>query len=358
MTEPVPAGVHEVKPERRVRWRYRAVLRICCLSLLAMLLPLSALAGDISGSYVGGGKDFTVLLQILPAGQGRVMGRLRTTSLDEKGKLRIYDRPLSGAANGESFVGKLEASWDNGGDVAISGNLNGGYLLVSAANGLKVALRPGEEVKFNRAVEQLGQQGTSIQQQAALGEAKRKSERALAETARQISDLQQRISVFSKVEPRRVEAQAIAAQRYGVFTQRMKEKFMQLQITTQLTGEAEGNRTILGADMKNLGIDAANVHIDVRNAQSDFESQAARLLKSVGATSNACAQSTSADVDDTALRKACALMPSATTALNQTIKGVRDGYSILENAWITQRSEQEGLIASAREFLRQHAFRR
>lgn len=263
MTEPVPA---EVKPERRVRWRHRAVLRICCLPLLAILLPLSALAGDITGSYFGGGKDFTVLLQILPAGQGRVIGRLRTTSLDEKGKLRVYDQPLSGAANGESFAGKLEASWEKGGDVAISGNLNGGYLLVSAANGLKVALRPGEEAQFNRAVEQLGQQGTSIQQQAASGESKRNSERALAETARQISDLQQRISVFSNVEPRRVKAQAIAAQRYRVFTQRMKEKFTQLQLVAQQTGEAEGNRKILGTDMKNLGIDAANVHIDVRNA--------------------------------------------------------------------------------------------
>lgn len=252
----------------------------------------------------------------------------------------------------------MEASWDNGGDVAISGNLSDGYLLVSAANGLKVPLRPADEAQFSRAVDQLGQQGTTIQRQAASGEAKRKSERALAETVRQISDLQQRISVFSNVEPRRVEAQAIAAQRYGVFTQGMKRKFAQLQHMTQKTGEAEGNRTLLGADMKNLSIDAANLHIDVRNAQSDFESQATRLLKSVGATSNACAQSTSADVDDMALRKACALMPSATTALNQTIKGVRDGYSILENAWIIQRSEQEGLVASAREFLRQHAFRR
>lgn len=358
MTEPVSAGVHEVKPERRVRWRHRAVLRICRLSLLAMLLPLSALAGDIAGSYVGGGKDFTVLLQILPAGQGRVIGRFRTTSLDEKGKLRIYDRPFLGAANGESFVGKLEASWDNGGDVAISGSLGGGHLLVSAANGLKVALRPGEEAQFNRAVDQLGQQGTTIQQQAASGEAKRKSERALAETARQISDLQQRISVFSNVEPRRVEAQAVAAQRYGIVTQHMKEKFTQLQLVTQQTREAEGDRTILGADMRSLGIDAANVHIDVRNAQFDFEFQAARLSKSVDAAINACGRDASADVDDTALRQACALMPSATTTLKQTIKGVQDGYSILKNAWSTQRSEQEGLIASAHEFLRQHAFQR
>jgi hypothetical protein len=188
--------------------------------------------------------------------------------------------------------------------------------------------------------------------------AKRKSERALAETARQISDLQQKIFVFSKVEPRRVEAQAIAAQRYGVFTQRMKEKFTQLQLLTQQTGEAEGNRKILGADMKNLGIDAATVHIDVRNAQSDFASHATRLLRSVGAADNACGQGTSPGVDDTALRKTCALMPSATTTLNQTVKGVRDGYSILENAWIAQRAEQEGIVASAREFLRQHAFRR
>jgi|GEM_PF-6687627 len=253
--------------------------------------------GRYSGAYVGGGKDFTVLLQILAAGQGRVVGRLRTTSLDEKGKLRTYDRPLSGAANGKSFVGKLEASWDNGGDVAISDDLSDGYLLVSAANGLKVPLRPGDEAQFSRAVDQLGQQGTTIQRQAASGEAKRKSERALAETVRQISDLQQRISVFSNVEPRRVEAQAIAAQRYGVFTQDMKKKFAQLQQMTQQTREAEGNRTIFGADMKNLSIDAANLHIDVRNAQSDFESRATRLLKSVGATSNACAQSTSAGVD-------------------------------------------------------------
>lgn len=355
MTEPVLAGVQEVKPENHMRWCYRAALRICCL---AMLLPLGVLAGDISGSYVGGGKDFTVLLQILPAGQGRVVGRLRTSSLDERGKLRIYDRPLSGAANGESFVGKLEASWDNGGDVAISGNLHGGYLLVSAANGLKVPLRPGEEAQFHREVDQLGRQGATIQQQAASSETTRKSERAFAATARQISDLQQRISVFSDVEPRRVEAQAIAAQRYGVFTQRMKEKFAQLQRTTQQTGEAEGNRAILGTDMKNLSTDATNVHIDVRNSQSNFESQAARLLKSVGAADNACGQGTSSGANDTFLQRTCALMPSATTTLNQTVKGVRDGYSILENAWLAQRAEQEGLITSAREFLRQHTIRR
>jgi hypothetical protein len=74
MTEPVPAGVHEVKPERRVRWRYRAVLRICCLPMLGMLLPLSALAGDISGSYVGEGRSFVVQPQIFPVDQGQVIG--------------------------------------------------------------------------------------------------------------------------------------------------------------------------------------------------------------------------------------------------------------------------------------------
>ena len=104
-----------------------------------MLLPLCALAGEISGSYVGEGKDFIVAFQILPAGQGRVMGDCAPLRLMKRASSESTTAPLR---RGEWGNRLLETSWDNGGDVAISGNLSGGYLLVSAANGLKVALRP------------------------------------------------------------------------------------------------------------------------------------------------------------------------------------------------------------------------
>lgn len=100
---------------RRVACHWRRAL-FAAWSLVAV----PAAAANLSGSYIGRNDQFVIFLELAQTEGGQFAGRLRQTSLDAKGALQVVDAPLSGSANGDQFVGKLEPSWIAGGGGAIS----------------------------------------------------------------------------------------------------------------------------------------------------------------------------------------------------------------------------------------------
>lgn len=328
------------------------VRRAYFVLLAVVFVPLQTWAGELSGTFVGGGADFAVILQLLPSGEGKVVGRLRTTSVDKKGSPRVFDRAITGAANADSFIGKIDGNWENGGTVAISGNLEGGLLRVSAANGLNVGLKQGDERVFNLLVEAVARQGLATQQQAASNESRQRTEEAENRTATQIASLRTEVIEFSKREPRTVEAQAIAAQRYTEISQKMKIKFASLQ-ETAATADGTSKRSYLNADIYHLSIDAWHIHIDVQNAQSSFEQDARRMAQGLSEAHSVCQRVSG----NARLSKECVLVPQSEKTFSEVNKGVKDSYVILESAWEKKRAEHEDLLRQSNEFKRKYDYR-
>ncbi len=329
-----------------------------CALLVAWLLQFSAFAQTLSGSYVGGGDNFTVVLQMLPAGDGKLLGRLRSFGIDSKGKITSFDSPFSGAANSNSFVGKLETGWAAGGDVAISGSLKDGNLMVSSANGLKVSLRKGDEVDFNRSVEVLKRLSQGIQQRDTRLALAAQNTREAANIAWQISVLRGKISDFASQKPLEVNAYATEAQKYLVITQKMKEAREQLAIVTAQTGDAEGRRSSLSSRIYHLAIEASHVHIDVKNAQRSFETDADRLLIGTSAAEKACQKGVPEGVEDKSLLIECTKLPASKLSLNNMFGQVTEKYAVLEKIWLAEKTEQERIHRSSEEFVQQHSIRR
>ena len=133
-----------------------------------------AAAASWSGSFVGASDTTVTYVQLIESSDGRVVGRLKEVSLRRDYKLRILVAPVSGAANGGQFVGKIEASWIEGGNAAISGRRVSGGILITGAEGLRISLRPGTEDDAEKAIDELRQ---TARRAIADGEAQRNWEK-------------------------------------------------------------------------------------------------------------------------------------------------------------------------------------
>ncbi|CAN7594791.1 hypothetical protein LJR099_004480 [Variovorax paradoxus] len=317
-------------------------------------MPLHAAAAELSGTFVGGGRDFVVVLQILPAGEGKIVGRLRTTSFDTKGVKHLFDRSVSGAASGDSFIGKLEGNWDNGGTVAISGSLSSGTLNVSAANGLNVSLRRGEEQDFNRIVELLANKSNTTQQENAQRDSAKRTENAINATVSRIKALRFDIGLFANAEPRTVEAKAITAEQYRGLTQQIRDKVEQLEQITQPGLGSVSKRYVLQADMSRAETATLRVASEVFDAQKNFETQAAKLNSEIGEAQRACGVPGGTQ----ALRQECVLLPASSSTFEQVNKGVGDSYRILRDAWQKAKVEQQELSKRTSAFMTRYQYRR
>lgn len=324
------------------------------LNVLLMLVPLQAAAAGLSGTFVGNGRDFVVVLQILPAGEGKIIGRLRTTWFDAKGAKHLFDRSVSGASSGNSFIGKIEGNWDNGGTVAISGSLSSGILNVSAANGLNVALRRGEEQDFNRIVELLENKSKAIQQKNAQRESAKRTENTINATVSRLKALHFDIGLFANAELRTVEAKAIIAEQYRGLTEQIRDKVDQLEQITQPGLESVSKRYALQADMSRAESATLRVASEVFDAQKNFETQAERLSSGIGEAQRACA----APGGTQALRQECALLPASSSTFEEVKKGVDNSYRILRDGWQKAKVEQQELSKRTSAFLTQYQYRR
>lgn len=330
-------------------------VRAGVLGLLLILGPAIAMAAELAGTFVGGGTDFAVFLQIVPAGENRIVGRFRQVSVDNKGKPTVLDRTLAGGATSDTFVGKLEGTWDNGGDVAISGNWKGGALVVSNARGMRVVLQQGDEGQYNQRLNALAAMGTGIQKQAADKATADSHRQEVARTITQLKAGRERVGRFVQQTPAHAERAAATAGKYPKINAAAQAKLERLRGTTARTSIAEGDRGILAADIKNLAIDAKNLHIDVQNNQREFEDTAARLTKESHAAFSTCSNASADRAAEPALDSECAMVPSTITSLDATIASARGAYAKLESQWQQQKDEMQTLLQSSQAHLSQYA---
>jgi hypothetical protein len=318
-----------------------------------ILVVAPSVAANLSGSYIGGGERFVVFLQLAQTDGGQIVGRLRQSSLDAKGMILTLDTSLSGAASGDQFVGRLERSWVEGGDKAVSGQLSNGLLKVSSADGLRIQLRRGRESDYIDSVDALKNSGFRIRQEATAQEQRQHAERALSNIALRIDRLTQQVAEFVVQEPQKAESLSSVAHRYENVSERMEELLVRLRVVTGQSAEEVGRRSSLAASILHTSIEAEHAHIDVVHARKNFEEAANRLSKALTDAKRACGEVVPNWIKAVAFHQACALVPSSVERQSQVSQDVRRAYAELEESWQRERPKQEAMQREAQTFQRQ-----
>jgi hypothetical protein len=321
-----------------------------------VLVAMPSVAANLSGSYIGGGERFVVFLQLAQTNDGQIVGRLRQSSLDPKGTILTLDTSLSGAASGDQFVGKLERSWVEGGDKAVSGQLSDGLLRVSSANGLRVQLRRGLESDYSVSVAALKNAGYKIRQEVTAQESRQHAERALSEIASRIDRLTQQVAEVAARELQKVASLSSVTHRYKNVSDRMDETLVLLRVATGQSADEIGRRSSLTASMLHTSIEAEHAHIDVVQARKNFEEASNRLSKALTDAKKACGEVVPNWIKADAFHQSCALVPSSVEQQSQVSQDVRKAYTQLEESWQRERPKQEAMLREARTF--QHQFDR
>lgn len=308
-----------------------------------------AVASGWSGSYLALGQDFTLFVQLVESPGGAVVGRFRQVSVGKDNKFSTLDAPISGAASGEQFVGKIEAAWYDGGVRAISGTrMPGGVIQLTGAGGLRVNLRPGIEEEEARAIAAL-QQG---RQQAAAAEAQQKDLAKRSEIWKRRTEALQGIlsSSLAYVDKGSLSYTKFASNpaKYEATTAKLENLLQQVKATTANTGEAIGRRSTLTASMLHSKIDGTeHPQIDVKHgyeaSMRDWKDLEAKLV----AATEACLRATPTDIDASAFKTACSRLPTIRESVRTAGENSKAEYFKIRDVYVRELAKQESLRMEA-----------
>ncbi|WP_425410749.1 hypothetical protein [Hyphococcus sp.] len=104
---------------------------VASLGLLG-LWASEGLCSEVSGVYIDASPHLVEMVQIVKTPDGRIAGRIESTTLDDKGKLKTYDFAIEGAADGNQVTLSARSILFNG-DISLSGFVDGDLLDLSGA---------------------------------------------------------------------------------------------------------------------------------------------------------------------------------------------------------------------------------
>lgn len=308
-----------------------------------------AFASGWSGSYLAVGQDFTLYVQLVESPGGAVVGRFRQVSIGKDNKLNTLDAPISGAANGDQFVGKIEAAWYDGGVRAISGKrLPGGGIQLSGAGGLRVNLQPATEGDETQAVELLTRmvQLTAAAEQVA--EAKVRRQESWRNRAAALRGIVSSTNAYLEKGSLSYRAFADYPARYEATTAKLEDLLAQVKAARGDTGELIGRRSTLTASMLHTSIDETqHPHIEVKHAYEDSMREWQRLVALLIAASKACQEPTPPDLDTQSFKQNCARVPGLMQSLKTAGDNAKTKFFKIRDVYQRELSKQEALRADA-----------
>lgn len=278
---------------------------------------------------------------------GKVVGRLRQSMLMQNGEVQSFDAPLSGAASGTQFVGKLERSSALGRDAAISGQLLGNRLLLQGPGEQRIHLQRGEESDYQISVAALQNEAFSLRQAVAAREKQKQAEQVLRNAAERIDRLIGRVAGFAENAPRTVMQLSSIAQKYEAVFGQMESLVDSLRATPGHSSEAVSKRSSLGASALHASIEAEHARIKVDHARGDFEREASHLALALADATKACAEIVPTSFDADTFRRACARVPGSARTKDQVQQEVLKAYAQLEDSWLKERPRHETLLRKA-----------
>lgn len=319
-------------------------------TLIALLFlgTTSTWAASWSGSYVGGWDGVSLYLQLVESPGGTLVGRFRQVTLDEKNKLKTFDAPFLGAGSGDQFVGKLEASWDRGGNIAFSGRRVLADIQVTASSGLRATLRIGTEEQEARAIEALKQSG----QQTASAKAYQEIKVERQEIWRKRTEALDRLlsSTTGYIDQRSLSYGDYAGYpaRYESVSAQLEQLLDQIKATTGSTADAISQRSTLSASMLHNKIDGTeHPQIKVKQAYDTSIKEQQELNKLLAAATKACLEPTPPDIDTAAFKKNCMRVPQLTESLRTAGENSNAEFYKIRDVYQRELSKQERLRAEA-----------
>lgn len=314
-----------------------------------LVVSASAFASGWSGSYLAVGQDFTLYVQLVESPGSSVVGRFRRVSIGKDNKLSTLDAPISGAASGDQFVGKIEAAWYDGGLRAISGKrLPGGGIQLSGAGGLRANLRPATEDDEARALEALRQ---GAQQAAAAKqsvEAKARRQESWRKRTEALRGIVSSTNAYLEKGSLSYRAYADFPARYEATTAKLEGLLAQVKAARGDTGEVIGQRSTLTAAMLHTSIDETqHPHIEVKRAYEDSMREWQRLDALLIAAHKACQEATPPDVDAQSFKQDCTRVPQLTQSLKTAGENAKAEFFKIRDVYQRQLSKQEALRAEA-----------
>lgn len=188
----------------RVRKALSAALLTFCF---APASPAQA-AEALSGVYLGSSADFVELVQIVRTPDGRLAGRIESTTLSEKGEIETDSFTLEGAADGKQIILSAKSLLLRG-DASLTGFVDDDLLDLSWPGGHRTYQR-GDTYDYQAAVSGLQARAIEIRSHNA-------AERARAEFAR----LSKTANALEARLPDIREQLAGAGERYGKLYKRL-----------------------------------------------------------------------------------------------------------------------------------------
>ncbi|MDM0045706.1 hypothetical protein QTH91_14545 [Variovorax dokdonensis] len=319
--------------------------RALTLLVLACMTQWSY-ADALSGTFVSLGERSGAILQILPAGEGKVVGRLRM-ALANGGDVQSLDFPVSGAANVESLIGKIERGPAQGGDVAISGTLSGNTLRVSSAI-LTTAMQRGSAGDYDSLVGRLTLDSAQKQQSAAKEAAVRKNEQDAGKAAASISMLLSNVADFSVNQPAIAERLANQMpQRWERNTEALQGLVRQMEQTSQPGLAAVSRRYEIMTAISKKGLDTSQALVEVTSAEKTFSGAGDVLRSGMADARSLCRSTPKVGRQSARLRQACGELPEAQAALDQATSKAGAIYADLMRLWQSAKTRDQDLSGRA-----------
>ncbi|MDR6428042.1 hypothetical protein J2738_004197 [Variovorax paradoxus] len=316
--------------------------------LALAVLTAPAWSTTWSGTYVGGGPGVSFYVQLVESQGGTIVGRFKQVSVDKDNKLNTLDVPLSGAANGEQFVGRIEAGWANGDNIVVSGKRTPGGIQISGATGLRANLRAGTEEDEARALAALRQ---GAQQAIAAGELQKSREQQERNLKRRVESLHGILSgASSYVENGSFTYRNYAAypKKYEATTAKLESTLDKLRATPGSGGEAGGRRTQLSSSMLHSKIDGTeHPHIEVRHAYEKSMRDWKDLDAKLSAATKACLEPTPVDLDVKAFQLACIRVPTVRGLVKTAGENSTTEFFKIRDVYKSELAKQEALLVEA-----------
>ena len=230
------------------------------LALLSSLIPLPALAGDVTGVYVGSASNEVTLVQIVRTPDGRLAGRIEEVSLDATGSIADQSNNIEGAADGNQITFSVKSLLFPGSSPGATGFVSGDQLDLSWQGGHMI-LKRGDAYTFQEAVTGLKARAAKIISSRKAGEAAQSAEIMTAT----IASLK---SAVPSIEEQLTSAEAQYVDLYkGIYRQRRQQKLLE-GLPDQGVDAMRA-----GTDAQGLMVKINGVHLQVNELGRDVTSK-------------------------------------------------------------------------------------
>ncbi len=312
------------------------------VAALAVLSAPAAWSTGFTGTYVASGPQVSFFVQLVESAGGNVVGRFKLVELDKSNKLQRMEAPLSGAANGDLLVAKIEAGLLQGGNLPVSiKRVPGGLQLTGS--GMRANLRLGTEEDEALTVAALGRVGQQAEATAKAEEKRKEQERTVQRRIEAIGRLLDEANTYLVKGSRTYQNFDGYPAQYEATTAKIEKSFEQLK-----SSRDTGYRSALSASMLHTKLDETeHPHIKVRHAYEAAMRNLRSLEEGFAAAGKACSEPAPDGIDISILQRQCAKLPAVQLSIATAGENSKAGFFQIRDVYRRELAKQEAMVSQA-----------